>query len=85
MNTKTYSAHEVRNNLGEMLNQVYYHGIEIIIEKMKKPVAKIVPIKKEDQKRAKFEFNPPVFHMGGIKSFGRAEIYDDYLSKKFKS
>jgi len=43
--TKTYSAYEARKNFGELLNLVYYKDIEVIVEKMGKPVVKISKIK----------------------------------------
>lgn len=42
--TKTISAYEARTNLGEILNLVYYRGDTVIIEKMGKPMAKLVRI-----------------------------------------
>ncbi len=43
MQTQTVSAFEARNRLGELLDLVYYQKQEIIIKKMNKIVAKIVP------------------------------------------
>lgn len=45
--TKTVSAYEARTKFGELLNLVHYKGDTIIIEKMGKPMVKLVPIKKE--------------------------------------
>lgn len=42
-----FSAFEFRNHLGEILNLVYYQKKEIVIEKMGKPVAKVIPYNKE--------------------------------------
>ena len=42
--TKTVTAYEARTNLGELLNEVYYKGDEIIIKKSGKPVAKITRV-----------------------------------------
>jgi prevent-host-death family protein len=52
---KTVSAYEARTNLGELLNLVYYKGIEVVVEKMGKPVVKITRIKKEKDKIPKEE------------------------------
>lgn len=40
--TKTVTAYEARTKLGELLNEVYYKGDEIIINKSGKPVARII-------------------------------------------
>ena len=42
--TRTVTAYEARTKLGELLNEVYYKGDEIIIKKSGKPVARISPI-----------------------------------------
>ena len=42
-----FSAFEFRNHLGEILNLVYYQKKEIVIEKMGKPVAKVIPYSKD--------------------------------------
>jgi len=42
-----FSAFEFRNHLGEILNLVYYQKKEIVIEKMGKPVAKVIPCSKD--------------------------------------
>ncbi|NCO88982.1 hypothetical protein CO083_00060 [Candidatus Roizmanbacteria bacterium CG_4_9_14_0_8_um_filter_34_12] len=84
MQTKVYSAFQARNNFGELLNLVYYQNIEVVIEKMNKPVARIVPIQKAKVNKQLIKFNPPTFKMGKINSsLHRSEIYDDYLDKKF--
>ena len=43
-----FSAFEFRNHLGEILNLVYYQKKEIVIEKVGKPVAKVIPYSKKD-------------------------------------
>jgi len=42
-----FSAFEFRNHLGEILNLVYYQKREVVIKKVGKPVAKVVPYDKE--------------------------------------
>lgn len=42
---KTVSAYKARTNFGELLNEIYYRGEEVIVEKMGKPVAMIIPFK----------------------------------------
>jgi len=42
-----FSAFEFRNHLGEILNLVYYQKKEVVIEKMGKPVAKVIPYSKD--------------------------------------
>lgn len=44
--TKVISAYEARTNFGELLNQVYYQGEEILITKSGKPVAQLSRPKK---------------------------------------
>jgi prevent-host-death family protein len=43
-----FSAFEFRNHLGEILNLVYYQKKEIVIEKVGKPVAKVVPYSEDN-------------------------------------
>lgn len=40
--TKIISAYEARTNFGELLNQVYYQGEEILVTKTGKPMVKII-------------------------------------------
>ncbi|MEX0750451.1 MAG: type II toxin-antitoxin system prevent-host-death family antitoxin [Dehalococcoidia bacterium] len=40
---RTVTAVEARRNLGELLEQVYYRGDEIVIERAGKPMATLVP------------------------------------------
>lgn len=42
--TKTINAYKLRTNLGEYLNEVYYKGNEIIVERRGRPLVKIVQI-----------------------------------------
>jgi len=51
--TKTVTAYEARTNLGELLNEVYYKGVEIIIKKSGKPVARISRINESLPKKLK--------------------------------
>ena len=39
---KTISAYEARKNFGELMNLAYYKDYEIIVEKMGKPMIKII-------------------------------------------
>ncbi len=41
-NLKTISAYEARKNFGELMNLAYYNNYEIIVEKMGKPMIKII-------------------------------------------
>lgn len=43
---KTISAYNARTNFGELLNEIYYRGEEIVVEKMGKTVAVMIPFKK---------------------------------------
>ncbi len=38
---KTISAHKLRKNFGEIINETHYKGTEFIIERRGKPMAKI--------------------------------------------
>ena len=58
--TKTISAYKARVNFGELLNEVYYRGDEFIVERMGKPLVKIVPIKSFPGK------NNSIFKLAGI-------------------
>lgn len=51
--TKSISAYEARTKLGELLNLVYYKGDVIVIEKMGKPMGKLVSVKEEKDKTNK--------------------------------
>jgi len=83
MQTKVYSAFQARNNFGELLNLVYYQNIEVVIEKMNKPVARIIPIQKAKVNKQLIKFNPPTFKMGKKTSYlNKSGIYEDYLEKK---
>lgn len=42
--TKRLNALKVRQNLGQVLNEVYYQGQTVIVERAEKPMAAIVPI-----------------------------------------
>ena len=39
---KTISAYEARKNFGELMNLAYYNNYEIVVEKMGKPMVKII-------------------------------------------
>jgi len=41
---KTVSAYEARTKFGEILNLVYYKDMEIIVEKMGKPMIKMIKV-----------------------------------------
>lgn len=58
--TKTISAYKARVNFGELLNEVYYRGDEVIVERMGKPLVKIVPINSYPHK------NNDIFKLAGI-------------------
>ncbi|KKS84961.1 MAG: Prevent-host-death family protein [Candidatus Gottesmanbacteria bacterium GW2011_GWA1_43_11] len=42
---KTISAFKARTNFGEVMNEVYYKGTEIVVERKGKPMVKIVKMK----------------------------------------
>lgn len=41
---KTISAYEARKNFGELMNLAYYNNYEIVVEKMGRPMIKIIKI-----------------------------------------
>lgn len=45
------TATEARNRMGELINMVHFQGLEVIITKMDKPVARIVPYAKREDKK----------------------------------
>lgn len=47
--TKIISAYEARTNFGELLNQVYYQGEEVVVTKSGKNMVRII---KEEDKRS---------------------------------
>lgn len=42
---KTVSAYKARTSFGELLNEIYYCGEEVVVEKMGKPMAVMIPFK----------------------------------------
>ena len=48
---KTVSAQQARNNLGALLNMVYYQGAEIIIERAGKPMAKLIMVENNSKNK----------------------------------
>lgn len=71
---KTVTAYEARTRLGELLNLVYYRGDTIIIEKMGKPMGKLISARKKDEIRKKK--NP--MHWAGIWGKQDAELIEKY-------
>ena len=56
--TKTVNVYKLRTNLGEYLNEVYYQGNEVIVERRGRPMVKIVQVtpiitSKPEDKKAK--------------------------------
>ncbi|MBL7036622.1 hypothetical protein ISR94_02115 [Candidatus Microgenomates bacterium] len=41
---KVVSAYEARKNLGELMNLAYYSNYDIVVEKMGKPMVRIVKV-----------------------------------------
>jgi prevent-host-death family protein len=78
---KTVSAYQARTNLGELLNLVYYKGIEVVVEKMGKPVAKIVSLKKAATKEKDLEVK--IKRLAGVWDNKDGETISKY-TKKFR-
>lgn len=61
--TRKVSAYKLRTNLGEVLNEVYYKNVEVIVERKGKPLARITrPEKPREFKRS----NKPLFKLAGL-------------------
>lgn len=45
------SAYDARTKFGELLNEVYYKGEEVVVERKGKPMVKIVKVKKEKKSK----------------------------------
>lgn len=59
--TKTVSAYEARTKLGEIINLVYYQGVDFIVERRGEPVVKIskvskTAVKKDKRRKAMMKF-----------------------------
>lgn len=74
--TKTVTAYEARTNLGELLNEVYYKGDEIIIKKSGKPVAKISRV--DESLPRKLKSKRDLFSLAGIWANEDGEIIKKY-------
>ena len=46
---KKVSAMKVRDNLGQLLDEVYYRGDEVVIERAGKAMAVLVPVSRYEQ------------------------------------
>lgn len=55
MNTNYVSATELKRNVSEILNSVYYKKSVTIVEKFGKPIAKIIPIDAKELGSAEIE------------------------------
>lgn len=57
--TRIVSTYELRTNLGEIMNLVYYQGEDILVTKTNKPMVRIIKahIKKSKQKDFKTIWN----------------------------
>ena len=74
---KTVSAYEARTNLGELINLVYYNDFEIVIERMGKPVVKIVGLGKNKFKYPKKN----ILSLAGIWNNKDGEIIEKNINK----
>lgn len=48
---KTVTAMKARGNLGQILEEVFYRGDEVIIERAGRPMAVVVPVEQYEQWR----------------------------------
>lgn len=51
MNTSFISATDLKKNISDVLNRVYYERIETVIKRHDVPIAKIVPMEKAEAKK----------------------------------
>ena len=72
---KTVSAQEARNNLGSLLNMVYYQDAEIIIQRGSLPMAKIVPLDSKKEKKRTIK------ELAGGFQFGEKHTSPEALNK----
>lgn len=70
--TKIISAYQARTNFGEIINQVYYQGEEIIVTKTGKPMVKIV--KADSGKTPKSNFDAVWKKLRALATEGRQDI-----------
>lgn len=71
------TATQVRNEISQIINKVFYQGEEFIVEKQGKPVARITGYQQIIQKPITQEFAPPVYDMGGAqKIYTREDMYE---------
>ena len=76
---KTVSAYEARTNLGELINLAYYQGVEIIIEKMGKPMVKLTKVDKKEEKIEDYE--KKIRRFTGIWANKDGKIIEKYARK----
>lgn len=81
--TKTVSAYEARTNLGELINLVYYKNIEVVIERMGKPMVKIVNLKKTKNKNV--DIKKTILKFAGIWDNKDGKIIEKYAKKLRKT
>lgn len=81
---KIISAYEARTKLGEIMNLAYYQGIEFIVEKMGKPMVKIIKVKKEEEKPDKKEFIEKYAGVWNNDDGKTISFYAKRLRKSFK-
>jgi len=73
----TVTATQVRNEISQIINKVFYQGEEFIVEKQGKPVARITGYQQIIRKPITQEFAPPVYDMGGTKKvYTREDVYE---------
>ena len=51
MNTSYISATDLKKNISDVLNRVYYERKETIVKRHNVPIAKIVPVEKAEAKK----------------------------------
>ena len=76
MNTNYISATELKRNISEILNSVYYKKNITVVEKFGKPIAKIIPI---DEGEKDFTGIEEVLKS----TFGSIPDFPDVTSKRY--
>jgi prevent-host-death family protein len=83
--TKKVSAYKLRTNLGELMNEVYYKGIEVVVERRGKPMMRLTRVREERE-----NVDEPLLKLVGVlgeKRAGKLEknIADLWKRPGFKS
>jgi len=77
--TRRVSAYEARTKLGELMNLVYYRGIEVIVEKMGRPMVKLTRVDESIEKETKTKDD--ILSLAGVWENKSGEIIEENVKK----